>query len=127
MCNGSITVPQATIIESAVVVQHSLIGCAARQAFTSHNYHDLYARRGLKKEDSRSICTNLKKEDGVLAASGSWSNPLGILGIAICLKLFAFPHRARPESLAMMFITALSVAKSASVRSQSRRFDLVNP
>jgi len=65
MCSESIAVSQATIIQNAVLVQHSPIGCAARQAFTSRNYRDLSARRGWKIEDPRSICTNLTEEDMV--------------------------------------------------------------
>jgi nitrogenase molybdenum-iron protein alpha chain len=65
MCAEQIAVTNATIIKDAVVIQHSPIGCAASQSFTSRYSRDLAARRGWKPEDPKSICTNLGERDMV--------------------------------------------------------------
>jgi nitrogenase molybdenum-iron protein alpha chain len=65
MCSESITVSQAAVIKNSVLIQHSPIGCAARQSFTSRNYRDLSARRGWEVEDPRTLCTNLEESDMV--------------------------------------------------------------
>jgi nitrogenase molybdenum-iron protein alpha chain len=70
MCSESITVSQATIIKNSVLIQHSPIGCAARQSFTSRNYRDLSVRRGWDVEDPRSMCTNLDESDMVFGGLG---------------------------------------------------------
>lgn len=65
MCAEQIAVTNATIIKDTVVIQHSPIGCASSQSFTSRYSRDLAARRGWKPEDPRSICTNLGEQDMV--------------------------------------------------------------
>ena len=65
MCAEQIAVTNATIIKDAVVIQHSPIGCASSQSFTSRYSRDLAARRGWKPEDPKSICTNLGERDMV--------------------------------------------------------------
>src|SRR5208283_3959987 len=61
MCAEQIAVTNATIIKDTVVVQHSPIGCAASQSFTSRYSRDLAARRGWKPEDPKSICTQPRR------------------------------------------------------------------
>ena len=65
MCAEQIAVTNATIIKDTVVIQHSPIGCASSQSFTSRYSRDLAARRGWKPEDPKSICTNLGEQDMV--------------------------------------------------------------
>jgi len=65
MCSECIAVTHSTVIQGAVVIQHSPIGCAASQAFTCRYYRDLAARRGWEIQDPHSICTNLTEEDMV--------------------------------------------------------------
>ncbi|MDR3375336.1 MAG: nitrogenase component 1 [Ancalomicrobiaceae bacterium] len=65
MCAEQIAVTNATIIKDTVVIQHSPIGCASSQSFTSRYSRDLAARRGWKPEDPKSICTNLSEQDMV--------------------------------------------------------------
>ena len=65
MCAEQIAVTNATIIRDTVVIQHSPIGCASSQSFTSRYSRDLAARRGWKPEDPKSICTNLGEQDMV--------------------------------------------------------------
>jgi nitrogenase molybdenum-iron protein alpha chain len=70
MCAEHIAVTNATIIQEALVIQHSPIGCAVSQSSTCRYYRDLAARRGWKLEDPQSICTNLGEQDMVFGGIG---------------------------------------------------------
>jgi nitrogenase molybdenum-iron protein alpha chain len=65
MCAECIAATNATLVQGAVLIQHSPIGCAASQAFTCRNYRDLSEQRGWEIENPRSICSNLSEDDMV--------------------------------------------------------------
>jgi len=65
MCAECITVTNATLVQGAVVIQHSPIGCASSQAFTCRYFRDLSVQRGWEVEDPHSLCSNLTENDMV--------------------------------------------------------------
>ncbi len=65
MCAECITVTNATLVQGAVVIQHSPVGCASSQAFTCRYFRDLSLQRGWEVENPHSLCSNLTEHDMV--------------------------------------------------------------